>query len=75
MYFFRYIFVESKKMYIFKFYKKECSKQIKETMDKRFGATWHCIIGQNFGFEVTHEQENLLYLFYQGNIAVLLFKC
>ena len=44
-------------------------------MDKRFGATWHCIIGHNFGFEVTHEQENLLYLFYQGNIAVLLFKC
>mmetsp|Transcript_7766 Transcript_7766/g.7013 ORF Transcript_7766/g.7013 Transcript_7766/m.7013 type:complete len:110 (-) Transcript_7766:162-491(-) len=53
----------------------ECSKQIKETMDKRFGATWHCIIGKNYGFEVTHEQENLLYLFYQGNIAVLLFKC
>eukprot|EP00483_Globobulimina_turgida_P010149 UN10168 len=53
----------------------ECSKQIKETMDKRFGATWHCIIGENYGFEVTHEQENLLYLFYQGNIAVLLFKC
>ena len=44
-------------------------------MDKRFGATWHCIIGKNYGFEVTHEQENLLYLFYQGNIAVLLFKC
>lgn len=55
--------------------KQECSKQIKETMDKRFGATWHCIIGKNYGFEVTHEQENLLYLFYQGNIAVLLFKC
>eukprot|EP01083_Nonionella_stella_P295009 1002662_1 len=53
----------------------ECSKQIKETMDKRFGATWHCIIGQNYGFEVTYAQENLLYLFYQGNIAVLLFKC
>mmetsp|Transcript_47902 Transcript_47902/g.79458 ORF Transcript_47902/g.79458 Transcript_47902/m.79458 type:complete len:112 (+) Transcript_47902:68-403(+) len=53
----------------------ECAKQVKETMDKRFGATWHCIIGENYGFEVTHEQENLLYLFYQGNIAVLLFKC
>ena len=43
---------------------KDDAKQIKETMDKRFGATWHCIIGQNYGFEVTHEQENLLYLFY-----------
>ena len=28
----------------------ECAKQIKETMDKRFGASWHCVIGQNYGF-------------------------
>ena len=53
----------------------ECAKQIKETMDKRFGASWHCVIGQHFGFEVTHDQENVLYIFYQGDIAILLFKC
>ena len=53
----------------------ECAKTVKETMDKRFGASWHCVIGHSFGFEVTHDQENVLYLFYQGNIAILLFKC
>mmetsp|Transcript_20516 Transcript_20516/g.41573 ORF Transcript_20516/g.41573 Transcript_20516/m.41573 type:complete len:97 (-) Transcript_20516:160-450(-) len=50
------------------------AKVVKETMDKKFAPNWHCIIGQGFGFEVVCERSSLLYLFLNGNLAVLLFK-
>lgn len=50
-------------------------KQIKEIMDKKFGATWHVILGEGFGFEVTHQKGNMIYVYYMGNRAVLLYKC
>ena len=28
------------------------SKMVKEQMDKKFGAAWHCIIGEGFNAEV-----------------------
>ena len=50
-------------------------KQIKELMDKNFGASWHVIIGEGFGFEVTHQREQMIYIYYMGTRAILLFKC
>ncbi|XP_064139595.1 dynein axonemal light chain 4 isoform X2 [Loxodonta africana] len=38
------------------------AKMIKETMDKKFGSSWHVVIGEGFGFEITHEAEQLLRL-------------
>ena len=29
------------------------SKMVKEQMDKKFGAAWHCIIGEGFNAEVS----------------------
>ena len=29
------------------------SKFIKEQMDRQFGPSWHCIIGEGYSFEVT----------------------
>jgi dynein light chain 4 len=51
------------------------AKAIKEGMDKKFGPTWHCIIGGAYGFDITMQSESLLYCFYQGKVGVLLFKC
>ena len=51
------------------------ARQVKEQMDRKFGASWHCVIGEGFGFEVTYEMKHLMFLYYQGNVAVLLFKC
>ncbi|KAL6461884.1 hypothetical protein MHYP_G00300290 [Metynnis hypsauchen] len=31
------------------------AKMIKESMDKKFGSSWHVVIGEGFGFEITHE--------------------
>lgn len=47
---------------------------IKTTMDKKFGKTWQVVIGEGFGFEITCQNEYLLYVFY-GKIGVLTYKC
>lgn len=51
------------------------ARLIKETMDKRYGATWHCVVGEAFGFEVSYEVKNLLYMFFAGNLAIAVWKC
>ncbi|XP_070257346.1 dynein axonemal light chain 4-like [Myotis yumanensis] len=43
------------------------AKMIKETLDKKFG--------EGFGFEITHEVKNLLYLYFRGTLAVCMWKC
>ncbi|XP_065115956.1 dynein, axonemal, light chain 4b [Paramisgurnus dabryanus] len=51
------------------------AKMIKESMDKKFGSSWHVVIGEGFGFEITHEMKNLLYMFFGGSLAVCVWKC
>mmetsp|Transcript_7142 Transcript_7142/g.13934 ORF Transcript_7142/g.13934 Transcript_7142/m.13934 type:complete len:119 (-) Transcript_7142:292-648(-) len=51
------------------------SQQIKETMDKKFGPCWHCIVGEAMGFSVTFNTGNMIYMYVGGKVAVLLFKC
>ncbi|KAH8416074.1 hypothetical protein KR222_007676 [Zaprionus bogoriensis] len=51
------------------------AKVIKDTMDKKFGIYWHVVVGEGFGFEVSYETENILYLFFGGNLAIVLWKC
>jgi hypothetical protein len=48
---------------------------IKENLDKRYGATWHCVIGEGFGFEITYEARQMLYMQYQEKLAILVYKC
>lgn len=43
-------------------------------MDKKFGTYWHCIMGEGFGFEITYELKHLMYMYFGGYIAVLVFK-
>jgi len=52
---------------------KEIAQYIKKEFDTRKGATWHCIVGRNFGSFVTHETKHFIY-FYLGHCAILLFK-
>ncbi|RIB17940.1 dynein light chain 2, cytoplasmic [Gigaspora rosea] len=52
---------------------KDIAAYIKREFDKKYGTTWHCIVGRNFGSYVTHETKHFIY-FYIGQIAVLLFK-
>lgn len=52
---------------------KDIAQHIKREFDSRAGATWHCIVGRNFGSFVTHETKHFIY-FYLGHCAILLFK-
>ncbi|KAJ1453923.1 dynein light chain type 1-domain-containing protein [Pelagophyceae sp. CCMP2097] len=50
------------------------SKMIKEALDKKYGPQWHCAIGEGFGFDVTYQQPNMIYLYYT-KVGILLYKC
>ncbi|KAF8534828.1 dynein light chain type 1-domain-containing protein [Trichophaea hybrida] len=52
---------------------KDIAQMIKKDFDQKYGNTWHCIVGRNFGSFVTHETKHFIY-FYVGNLAVLLYK-
>ncbi|CAG0891266.1 unnamed protein product [Cyprideis torosa] len=51
------------------------ARMIKEELDKKFGPSWHVVVGEGFGFEVSHESKNLLYMFFGGNLGVCVWKC
>jgi len=50
------------------------AKAIKDQMDKKFGTLWHCAIGEGFGFDVTYQQKNMMYIYY-GQVGILIYKC
>eukprot|EP00095_Tigriopus_kingsejongensis_P002998 snap_masked-scaffold784_size97500-processed-gene-0.4 protein:Tk02998 transcript:snap_masked-scaffold784_size97500-processed-gene-0.4-mRNA-1 annotation:"hypothetical protein CAPTEDRAFT_157041" len=47
------------------------AKTIKESLDKKFGCSWHVVVGEGFGFEVSYEIKNLMYMFFAGNLACM----
>jgi len=52
---------------------KDIAAGIKKDFDSKYGPTWHCVVGSNFGSYVTHETKHFIY-FYLNKLAVLLFK-
>ncbi|CAG2114208.1 unnamed protein product [Medioppia subpectinata] len=52
---------------------REIAAHIKKDFDRRYGPTWHCIVGRNYGSFVTHIQNNFIY-YYIDKLAILLFK-
>ncbi len=55
-------------------YLQAAAQLIKTTMDKKFGAAWHCVIGEGFGFDITYQSKNMVYVYY-GTIGILAYKC
>ena len=33
----------------------QAAQMIKEALDKRFGTTWHVVVGEGFGFDISYE--------------------
>jgi len=52
-----------------------CAKNIKEVLDKKFGPSWHVIVGEGFGFEISYETKKMFYMFSAGCSAVCVWKC
>ncbi|XP_075220560.1 dynein axonemal light chain 4 isoform X1 [Lycorma delicatula] len=51
------------------------ARMIKEMMDKKFGPSWHAVVGEGYGFEISYECKSLLYMFFGGNVAICIWKC
>mmetsp|Transcript_8229 Transcript_8229/g.22914 ORF Transcript_8229/g.22914 Transcript_8229/m.22914 type:complete len:96 (+) Transcript_8229:342-629(+) len=49
------------------------ARLVKETMDKKYNESWVVIIGEGFGFEVTHEVKHVLWM-YLNTVAILCYK-
>ena len=48
---------------------------IKEALDKKMNGPFNVIVGESFSMEIVHVQKTLLYMFYGGYVAVLVYKC
>jgi len=44
-------------------------------MDKKFGSPWNVIVGEGYGYEITSHLRNMLYMFFGGNLAIVIWKC
>lgn len=44
---------------------------IKKEFDKRYGPTWHCIVGRHFGSYITHETKHFIY-FYLDQVCMMM---
>ena len=51
----------------------QASRLIKETMEKKFNGSWGVIIGEGFGYEVTHQVKHVLWMYFNCT-AILVFK-
>ena len=52
---------------------KDVAAHIKRCCDEKYGGTWHCIVGQHFGSNVTHDAYTMIN-FYLDKLAFLIFK-
>lgn len=50
------------------------SRMLKESMDKKFGGHWNAVIGESFGNSIGYHQKGLLYMFFGGNLIILVWK-
>lgn len=48
---------------------------IKETLDRKYGGSWHAVVGEQYGLEVSHEKGSILYMFFGNNLAVCVWRC
>ncbi|KAJ2952493.1 hypothetical protein O0L34_g6811 [Tuta absoluta] len=51
------------------------ARMVKETMDKKFGPSFHVVVGESYGFEITYECTTICYLYFGGNQAICMWKC
>ena len=49
----------------------KAAQAVKDGMDRKFGPTWHCCIGEGFGYDVTYNTRNMLLLYYGEKLGIL----
>lgn len=52
---------------------REIAGRVKRAFDAKYGTTWHCVVGKNYGSYCTHETRGFIF-FYADSLAFMLFK-
>lgn len=52
----------------------KAAQTAKEALDRKFGASWHCVIGQGFSYHVTAQAKNKLFCYYAEKLGILVWK-
>lgn len=50
------------------------ARVIKETLDKKYGPSWHTVVGEGYGFHISYECKTMMYLFFAGNLGICIWK-
>ena len=50
------------------------AQSIKEGLDKKFGPSWHVVVGEGFGFNITYNDKHMIYIYYLEKVGILAFK-
>ncbi|KAL6417774.1 hypothetical protein ACFW04_000021 [Cataglyphis niger] len=45
-----------------------------DNYESKFGASWHTVVGEGYGFEITYQLKHLLYMYCAGNLAICIWK-
>jgi hypothetical protein len=53
----------------------KAAQSIKDSLDKKFGPSWHCAVGEGFGFNITYNAHSMMYVYYGEKLGVIVFKC
>ena len=66
-------FVQTKAQKSGKIQDVDLAKDLKRLFDEKFFPTWQCVVGKNFGSDISFEERNMLY-FHFNSTAILLWK-
>lgn len=47
---------------------------LKKNLDMKYGSPFQVVIGEAFGFSVTHQENSLMYMFNGGKVAILIWR-
>ena len=50
------------------------ARMVKDTLDKKFGAPFNVVIGEQYTFSITYQEKSMLLMFTNGNVAALIWR-
>ncbi|CAH8434874.1 unnamed protein product [Schistosoma rodhaini] len=52
---------------------KDVASTLKREFNEKYGRTWHCVVGSNYGSNISHVDEGFIY-FFADTKSILLFR-
>ncbi|XP_014233145.1 dynein light chain 4, axonemal-like [Trichogramma pretiosum] len=50
------------------------ARMVKDLLDKKFGAPFNVVIGEDYSYCCTHQEKSMLLMFTNGNVAALIWR-